>query len=471
MRERAHTGSLASNPVTVGGMTVLITVIAVFLAYNANQSLPFVPAYHLTAQVPNADELVDGNEVRMGGLRVGTVTTVEPSQDEDGEVSARLNLTLNRDIEPLPADSNVVVRNRSPIGLKYLEIRPGDSPLGFQEGDLIPLSSAKPDSGEIDDFLNTFDDATRIGSQGNLAEFGNALAGRGPQLNEGIGELRALVESVQRPAANLASPATRLGPFWSALAATATEVAPVAEAQASLFVGLDATFGGFARVARPYLQETISKGPEGQDAAIKNLPAMRPFFRHSAEFFHELRPGAEAIANASPDLAVALTNGIPALNRSPRLNRQLAPTAQALLDFQNAPGVFTGLDLLADTNEVLDPLFHFVAPSQTVCNYLTLLFRNGASIGAQGDGIGTWTRATAFVGPEGPNSEGGPASAPADGPARPNHLHYNPYPNTAAPGQTRECEAGNEVYLRGGTVVGNVPGNQGTLTAGQGKGR
>ena len=46
-------------------------------------------------------------------------------------------------------------------------------------------------------------------------------------------------------------------------------------------------------------------------------------------------------------------------------------------------------------------------------------------------------------------------------------LHFNPYPNTAAPGQTRECEAGNEVYAVGQQVIGNPPGNQGTNTADQ----
>jgi hypothetical protein len=48
-----------------------------------------------------------------------------------------------------------------------------------------------------------------------------------------------------------------------------------------------------------------------------------------------------------------------------------------------------------------------------------------------------------------------------------NHLHTNPYPNTASPGQTQECEAGNETYAAGKTVIGNVPGNQGTHTDGQ----
>ena len=60
--------------------------------------------------------------------------------------------------------------------------------------------------------------------------------------------------------------------------------------------------------------------------------------------------------------------------------------------------------------------------------------------------------------------EGGPASAPADGPTVDNHLHSNPYPNTASPGQPKECEAGNEPYARGQTVIGNTPGRQQATT-------
>ena len=64
-----------------------------------------------------------------------------------------------------------------------------------------------------------------------------------------------------------------------------------------------------------------------------------------------------------------------------------------------------------------------------------------------------------------------PSSAPASGGAPEpdnNFLHYNPYPNTASPGQSpRECEAGNEVYLPGQVVVGPIPGDQGIVTEGQ----
>ena len=66
--------------------------------------------------------------------------------------------------------------------------------------------------------------------------------------------------------------------------------------------------------------------------------------------------------------------------------------------------------------------------------------------------------------PQGPNNEGSPSSGPANGPATDNFLHSNPYPNTAAPGQTQECEAGNESYAPGKQVIGNAPGNQGKTT-------
>jgi hypothetical protein len=164
--------------------------------------------------------------------------------------------------------------------------------------------------------------------------------------------------------------------------------------------------------------------------------------------------------------------GIPVLKASPIFDAQLEPTADALLAFQNAPGVFNGLDLLIDTNEVLNPAIKFIEPAQVTCNYLTIAFGNLASSFSGNNRRSNWIRAISFQAPEGPNSEAGVASAPANGggPDKLNHLHYNPYPNTASPGQTEECEAGNEPYKTGVTVIGNVPGNQGTTTSGQSKG-
>jgi virulence factor Mce-like protein len=461
-------GTLAASPTLVGAVTVLVVVVAVFLSYQANQGLPFVPTYKLSAELPNANTMVPGNEVRIGGTRVGQITEIEPITQDDGAVSAKVSMELNEDLDPLPEDSTVIVRSRSALGLKYLEIQRGDSADGFGAGATIPLSAARPEPVEIDQVFNTFDDPTRAAIQTNLLEFGNALAGRGVSLNAAIGELRPLVERLEPVMRNLASPDTGLSQFVSALSATAAEAAPVAEIQGQLFVDLDTTFRAFADVARPFIQETISKAPETEDVTIDTLPRIRPFLANTAVFFSELRPGFHAFAPVSKEAAQAVAVGVKALRISPAFNAQLDPTAQSLLNLNDDPVSREGIRDLTVFNNVLSPPLAFITPAQSVCNYATILLQNLSNSISFGDGLGTNQRAVVLQEPTGPNSEIGPSSAPGSGGADPNNfLHYNPYPNTASPGQERECESGNEGYAVGQVAVGNVPGNQGTLTSGQ----
>jgi phospholipid/cholesterol/gamma-HCH transport system substrate-binding protein len=471
MRNRGGIQGVASSPVIVGAVTVLVVIVAVFLAYNANNGLPFVSTYNLKARVPNANALVKGNEVRIGGARVGVVKSVVPVQTGGGGVAAELSLSLDKNVEPLPLNSTMIIRPKSPLGLKYLQIVPGNSSKGFAAGETIPLSAARPEPVDIDQFFDMFDEKTRTAIQRNLAGFGNALAGRGPQINAAFSSLRLLLEHSQPALGDIVAPSTNFGGFFRALEDLSATVAPVAEQQASMFVALDRTFAAFARVSRPFIQETISKGPQTLDAAITDLPALRPFLDDSGRFFTALGPGAKTIGETSPTIAAALRAGIPVLNASPTLNDQLPPTADALLAFQNSPGVFNGLDLLIDTNNLLKPAIKFIAPAQTTCNYLTIAFRNLASASSEGNPLGNWFNAISFQAPEGPNSVAGPASAPANGPDLLNHLHSNPYPNTASPGQPKECEAGNEHYGReaGVTRIGNTPHNDGIKTSGQSK--
>jgi ABC-type transporter Mla subunit MlaD len=469
MRNRSGITGVASSPVLVGAVTVLVVIVAVFLAYNANNGLPFVSTYDLKARVPNADALVKGNEVRIGGVRVGTVRSVVPVQLGNGKVAAELDLRLDKAAEPLPVDSTITVRPKSALGLKFLQVTRGSSDEGFEAGETIPVTSAKPEPVDIDEFFSMFDDETRRGIRQNLSGFGNALAGRGPQLNEAIGALSRAAISGQPILRKIVEPSTNFAGFWRSLSALSATVAPVAETQAQMFVALDRTFAAFARVSRPYIQETIEKSPPTLDEVNADLPVLRPFLRNSARFFTALRPGVKALAETSPIIADSLHAGIPVLNASPVLNNQLPPTAAALVDFQEAPGVFNGLDLLIDTNRALRPPLRYITPSQTVCNYWSLTFRAIASAAEEGNSNGNWLQIIAFAPPEGPNSESTFASAPASGGSaeRENNLHFNPNPQTAAPGQGEVCEAGNEKYIPGQRVIGHAPELWGTTTRGQ----
>ena len=462
----------------VGAVTTLIVILAVFLAYNANNGLPFVPSYRISVQVPNAETLVPGNDVRIGGVRVGFVEDVVPVQHKDGRVTAKADLKLDKNVDPIPMGSTVVVRARSALGLKYLEINRTDNHKGYPEGSTLPLKAANPHPVEYDQVLSMFNSPTRSAVRQNLVEFGAVLAGRGPQINAAIGQLRPLLRRLEPVARNLASSKTGLARFFREAGNAAAEVAPVAQTQAHMFVALDTTFGALASVARPFIQDTITETPPTFDTLIQTSPRISTFLRHNAALFADLRPGVHALKQNSPQIAAALETGARVLPDSPSLNAQLPPTAQSLEQFATNPDVQGGISRSTQTLNYLSPTLHFVTPAQSVCNYVTLLARNAASLFSVGDQLGTGQRFLVMSSPGGPNNETSPSSRPANkagnetnpGSSYPdaNFLHTNPYPNTASPGQhPRECEAGNEDYLRGQKVIGNVPGNQGIKTQDQ----
>src|SRR5205814_1462713 len=95
-----------ASPVLVGAVTTLIVLVSVYLSYNANTGLPFVPTYNLRAQLPGGANLVPGNEVRLGGFRVGVIDKIEPGtaivRGRPRSVAVLL-MKLDKSAQPLPS--------------------------------------------------------------------------------------------------------------------------------------------------------------------------------------------------------------------------------------------------------------------------------------------------------------------------------------------------------------------------------
>src|ERR671931_646837 len=160
---RTGTAALVASPVLVGAVTVLITTIAVFIAYNANQGLPFVPTYDLNAELPSGAKLVKGNEVRVGGFRVGVVDEIKPKDvtvNGKTRTVALVKMKLDKTVQPLATDTRVEVRPRSALGLKYVQITPGRSKRTYTAGDTIPLRFASQPL-ELENLFSMFDARTR----------------------------------------------------------------------------------------------------------------------------------------------------------------------------------------------------------------------------------------------------------------------------------------------------------------------
>jgi virulence factor Mce-like protein len=473
---RRRSNSLAGSPLLIGAVTTLIVVVAVFLSYNANNGLPFTPTYDIKVQLPEASGLQKGNQVRIGGERVGVVSLLSPYQDPaTGRVTAIVSLKLEKSVEPLPADTTALVQSVSTIGLKYLALEKGHSARALKAGGTIPVSQTR-EPVDIDQFFDMFDKKTRVANQVNLTSIGNGLAGRGIGLNETIATLRPLVTNALPVLHNLASPQTGFGQFFVALDRAAKEVAPVSGEQAAFYSDLDTFFTAFASVA-PSLEQAIEGGPPALRQATYSLPFEASFVNKSAEFMHLLRPSASVLRTVAAPLGHAFEVGAVNVRAATALNPEIAEASQAFAAFAKNPIVTGGIEDFTHTLGLGNPLFAGLAPAQTNCNYVTLTFRNVASALSESIGVGTLLRATAVLAPNGPNNEGLPSSAPANGPSVDhtpttgglapipidnNHLHVNPYPNVGGPGQPLECEAGNEPYTKGQAVIGNVPGNLGT---------
>ena len=100
---RRGTASIIASPVLVGAVTTLVVGVAVVLAYNANQGLPFVPTYDIKAELPSGANLVVGNEVRVGGFRVGIVDQITPrTVEQNGQTRsiAVVDMNLDKVVEP-----------------------------------------------------------------------------------------------------------------------------------------------------------------------------------------------------------------------------------------------------------------------------------------------------------------------------------------------------------------------------------
>jgi phospholipid/cholesterol/gamma-HCH transport system substrate-binding protein len=441
---RRQSSSLAGSPILIGTVTTLITVIAVFLAYNANQGLPFVPTYEVTVEVPNAASLVEGNEVRSGGKRVGTVDRIV-AKTRGGKAYAELGLKLDKTIEPLKSDAQVTVRPRSTLGLKYLELVPGTRGRPVKNGGRLPIARARG-TVELDEVIDAFDRQTRLAAARTLDQGGPALAGRGADFNEFVADSPELLLRLRRVARNLSDPRTGLRGALRGVARVVEELAPVSPQLASLIEAGNRTFAALESVS-PQLSAMIGELPATELEGIRTLAEARPVLREARLLVHDVRPGIAVLPRAAARVHAALQTGIPVLRRASALSDRLKTALNEVAELSSDPLVSSTLRRLRVALDAALPTLRFVAPAQTHCNYLGTYLRNIWSTVSEGDAAGNWLRTLVIANPGQMTYRPDPAP----------DLHANPYPYTGAPGQRGLCETGNEPYGPG-QVIGHAPG-------------
>ncbi|MGI9185477.1 MAG: MlaD family protein [Solirubrobacteraceae bacterium] len=482
---RRNQQSALANPVLVGAMTVLVIMVAVFLAYNANNGLPFVPTKQLKVDIASGSDLVAGNEVRQGGFRIGLVSALKPIQLPSGQIGAQLTLQLNQGHGNVPLDSTVSIRPRSVLGLKFVDLSTGTAHKMYADGGTMKINHTSVPV-QFEDVNQLFDAKTRTAIDKNLVGFGDVLAGRGSALNDTFAALPRLFQHLTPVAAYLANPSSQLTRFFTSLEGFMGTVAPVAQTNARLFTDMATTFEAISRDPNA-LEATIRQSPSTEAVSTQSLKVQQPFLVDLTTLAHNLAPATAELKAALPDINPAIEVGTTTLARTPSLNANLQRVMGALKNLAQAPGTNMAINALTDTSHILNPVIKYLGPVQTVCDgwnyfwtYLSEHLSEQTNFGfAQRALINTANSGqpnnVAQAGATAPVNGGGGSDSLTTGANE--FLHAQPYGAAVSTTGAADCETGQRGYPlklnhfdpQGRNLATDIhtPGNQGPTFAGR----
>jgi virulence factor Mce-like protein len=478
---RRASRSAFTNPVLIGAVTVLVTLIAVFLAYNAASGLPFVPTQELRADIADGSDLTIGDTVREGGYLVGLISNMRAVPVKNGQTGAELTLQISSKYKHIPVDSQVAIRPLSLLGLKYIDLVTGHSKKLLADGATLPEAQTRVPV-QFDDILKTFDPKTRVAIQQDEQGFGDALAARGSSLNDLISVLPPLLLHLEHVAGYLSQPSTRLVPFINNLERFMGAIAPVSKANADNFKQQAITFHALSE-HRQALEQTIAKSPPTEDASIASFKVQQPALIDTARLGRALAPGTAALRQALPGpngLNSALETGTRVQLRTPPLDQRLQGLMHALKSLAQAPGTNVALNALTATVATLNPMLRYLGPFQTTCNdwnyWWTYLPEHQTAITS--NGFAQRVLLMFGDGPQPDNVAAQGAAHPANGQmGGPEFLHAQTYGAAIDNAGNADCETGQRGYPkklnyldpqgRNLATDPHTPGDQGTTFLGR----
>lgn len=120
--------------ILVGAAVLLVAIgFLVFAASSAGLTQRSTGAVGYTAVFRSVEGVSVGTDVRMGGVKVGTVTSLDLNPDNYRAIAS---FTVDEALV-LPEDSAVLVASEGLLGGNFLEVQPGGSPFDLEPGATI----------------------------------------------------------------------------------------------------------------------------------------------------------------------------------------------------------------------------------------------------------------------------------------------------------------------------------------------
>lgn len=304
-----------SNPVRFGLVVLILIAVAVYFGFTKH--IPFTHSFRLKAQFSSALNIHTKSPVRIAGVNVGKVASVE----REGETGL-VTMEIEKQGLPIHTDATVKIRPRIFLeGNDFVELQPG-SPTAktVSEGFTIPITQTS-DPVQVDQLLTALNSDTRANLQTVLVEYGSALtrkptpaedAEQDPEVR-GLNAAQAIAKAYTHgPEASRGAAIVQqalggteqhdISLLVRAIEHTSSELNVHEQQLSELFPNFN-TFLGSLAAQSSSLTATVAQLPGTLHTASATLTALNSAFPALRSFSLALAPGVEQIP---PTIKVAL---------------------------------------------------------------------------------------------------------------------------------------------------------------------
>jgi virulence factor Mce-like protein len=306
--------------------------------------IPLKPkGYRVQVAIPEANQLAIEASVRSSGVEVGKVREKRKAGAGNKTIVA---LELDRKFAPLCNDARVIMRSKTLLGEKYLEITRGKATgcTTVPEGGSLPEANVD-ETVELDEVLGILDPTTRRLFRTWQQETGEAVRVSGVPLNDAFGSLPEfaatgtdVLKVLDQQDENVSRLVRNTGATFEAISRNESQLH-------NLVVNTDDVFEATAR-QREALADTFAIFPTFLDESRSTANSLKSFATEARPVVRDLRP-------AISDLRPALRDARALAPDLKEFVRELDPLITASKD---------GLPALRDTLKGLSPVLGQLQP-------------------------------------------------------------------------------------------------------------
>jgi phospholipid/cholesterol/gamma-HCH transport system substrate-binding protein len=264
--------------------------------------------YKVKAVFQNAGQLVPGNEVRVGGQPIGTISDIELDQS----ANAIVTMEVGDEVAPLHEGTSATIRATSLSGItsRYISLKPGpNNSRELDDGDSIGADETSAPV-DLDVLFNTLDAKTRQGLRDFIRGSGTQYEARGAEAGESIQyfapflgstsrltrelalDQQVLERFVQDGADTVSAIASRRGDLTDLVSNTNSAMRAIGDENVALQRALELLPGTLRKANTTFvnLRSTLDDLDKLVEESKPNTKELAPFFKALRPLVHEARP-------------------------------------------------------------------------------------------------------------------------------------------------------------------------------------